>query len=71
MKIINSRKRNSFTLAGIVIVLLWIAFIAGYVLNIINIVSNLSTDVAVTTMFVFQCIGVLIAPLGSILGWVV
>ena len=71
MKVINSSKRSSFTLIGLLIVLLWVAFIAGYVLNIVNIVNNLSTDVGVTTMFIFQCIGLIIAPLGSILGWLV
>ena len=71
MKVINSSKRSSFTLIGLLIVLLWVAFIAGYVLNIVNIVNNLSTDVGVTTMFIFQCVGLIVAPLGSILGWLV
>ena len=71
MKVINSSKRSSFPLIGLLIVLLWIAFIVGYVLNIVNIVSNLSTDDEVTNMFIFQCIGIIIAPLGSILGWFV
>ena len=71
MKVINSSKRSSFTLIGLLIELLWVAFIAGYVLNIVNIVNNLSTDVEVTNMFIFQCIGIIIAPLGSILGWLV
>ena len=71
MKITKSSKRSSFPLIGLLIVLLWIAFIVGYVLNIVNIVSNLSTDDEVTNMFIFQCIGIIIAPLGSILGWFV
>ena len=70
MKVINSSKRSSFSLIGLLIVLLWIAFVAGYVLNIFNIINNLSTD-EVTNMFIFQCIGIIIAPLGSILGWLV
>ena len=70
MKVINSNKRSSFTLIGLLIVLLWIAFVAGYVFNIFNIINNLSTD-EVTNMFIFQCIGIIIAPLGSILGWFV
>ena len=70
MKVIGSSKRSSFSLIGLLIVLLWIAFVAGYVLNIFNIINNLSTD-EVTNMFIFQCIGIIIAPLGSILGWFV
>lgn len=70
MKVIGSSKRSSFSLIGLLIVLLWIAFVAGYVLNIFNIINNLSTD-EVTNMFIFQCIGIIIAPLGSILGWLV
>lgn len=70
MKITKSSKRSSFSLIGLLIVLLWIAFVAGYVLNIFNIINNLSTD-EVTNMFIFQCIGIIIAPLGSILGWFV
>lgn len=71
MKVINLSKRSPSTSIGLSIVLLWIAFVAGYVLNIVNIVNNLSTDVEVTNMFIFQCIGIIIAPLGSILGWLV
>ena len=71
MKVINSNKRSSSTLVGISIVLLWVTFVAGYVLNIVNIINNLSTDDEVTNMFIFQCIGIIIAPLGSILGWLV
>ena len=71
MKVINSNKRSSSTLVGISIVLLWVTFVAGYVLNIVNIINNLSTDDEVTNMFIFQCIGIIIAPLGSILSWLV
>ena len=71
MKVINSSKRSSFTLIGLSIVLLWITFVAGYVLNIVNIINNLSTVDEGTNMFIFQCIGIIIAPLGSILGWLV
>ena len=71
MKDINLSKCTSVTLIGLLIVLLWIAFVAGYVLNIVNIINNLSTDDEVTNMFIFQCIGIIIAPLGSILGWLV
>ena len=71
MKVINSSKRSSFSLIGLLIVLLWIAFVAGYVLNIVNIVNNLSTNDEVTNMLIFQCIGIIIVPLGSILGWLV
>ena len=71
MKVINSSKRSSFTLIGLSIVLLWITFVAGYVLNIVNIINNLSTFDEGTNMFIFQCIGIIIAPLGSILGWLV
>lgn len=70
MKITKSSKRSSFSLIGLLIVLLWITFVAGYVLNIVSIINNLSTD-EVTNMFIFQCIGIIIAPLGSILGWLV
>ena len=70
MKVIGSNKRSSFSLIGLLIVLLWIAFVTGYVLNIVNIINNLSTD-EVTNIFIFQCIGIIIAPLGSILGWFV
>ena len=71
MKVINSSKRSSFSLIGLSIVLLCTAFVIGYVLNIVNIVNNLSTNDEVTNMFIFQCIGIIIVPLGSILGWLV
>ena len=71
MKVINSSKRSSFTLIGLSIVLLCTAFVIGYVLNIVNIVNNLSTNDEVTNMLIFQCIGIIIVPLGSVLGWLV
>lgn len=71
MKVINSSKRSSFSLIGLSIVLLCTAFVIGYVLNIVNIVNNLSTNDEVTNMLIFQCIGIIIVPLGSILGWLV
>ncbi len=46
-----------------------IPLIIGWVWNIVKIVELAGADVAVTTMFILRCVGVFLAPLGGILGW--
>jgi hypothetical protein len=41
---------------------------AGWVLNIVAIVG--SVDAAITGMFILRCIGIFVAPLGAVLGYV-
>jgi hypothetical protein len=45
---------------------LMVAVVWGYVLNIIAVIAL--TDLPVSLMFIIRCIGLVIVPLGSILG---
>lgn len=49
------------------IVVLITAFI-GWVLNIVQVIHVIAEPV--TGLFVIKCIGVLMAPLGAVLGWI-
>lgn len=53
----------------ILFVVLAIAVLGGYIMNIVNIISY---EVLVATpLFIVQVIGIFIPPLGAIMGWVV
>ena len=47
-----------------------VTILIGWVLNIINIVNALQAGTEVTATFIAQLVGVVIAPLGAILGYV-
>jgi len=51
--------------------LLWVALIGfgvvGWVLNIIDIVHAISEPI--TGMFILRCIGIIVGPLGAVLGY--
>lgn len=51
--------------AGLVI-LVYLSLIVGWIGNIVQIVTHINEPV--TTLFVLKCVGILAAPLGSILG---
>lgn len=41
---------------------------AGWIFNIVEIFS--SVNMPVSGMFILRCIGIFVAPLGAILGWI-
>lgn len=55
-----------------VLVLVWLAAIlfmaAGWIMNIVEIAQTV--DVPITGLFILRCIGVVMPPLGGVLGWV-
>lgn len=55
-------------------ILLWVFFAlvgaVGWVMNIFRVISLASDAAQVSTMFVLRCVGIVVAPLGAILGWV-
>lgn len=59
-------KLGNFLLAQLVVLL-----IAGYgwVMNIIAVVHMAQAADPVTTMFVLRCIGIVLIPLGAVLGY--
>ena len=56
------------------VVLFWIGIVivlvCGWFLNVHEIYQLVSTDNTITGMLIFRCIGIFIAPLGGVLGWI-
>lgn len=51
----------------LIIASIWILGLIGWVMNIVKIVGTFGD--LLTGMFVARCIGVFIAPIGAVLGW--
>lgn len=63
------RKRsNASNVIGWVVLVIGAIALTGWINNIINIVDAITSPV--TTLFVFQCIGIVVPPLGAVLGLV-
>jgi hypothetical protein len=54
-------------IAGLIFIAIWLAAIVGWVMNIVTIFHT-ATD-PVTGIFIFRCVGVVVAPVGAILGY--
>ena len=52
---------------ALVLVAIVFAGIAGWVMNIFDIVAAVSDPI--TAMFILSCVGIFVAPLGAILGY--
>lgn len=53
---------------GLFAIILWIAFAIGWVMNIVQIVALVNFPI--TGLLILKCVGILVAPLGGILGWI-
>jgi hypothetical protein len=53
--------------ASIFFGLIWIAAIGGWIANIVKIFYSAAEPI--TALFVLRCVGIFVAPLGSILGF--
>ena len=62
--------RDSCGLAGLFVIALWVVGVIGWCWNIVKIVHIARQDKPVTTMFVVRCIGIPVAPLGAVLGYI-
>ena len=61
------KQQGSSTVIGLVIIAIWVAAIGGWVANIVKFVNM---DFAqVTGMLVVRGIGIFLAPLGAVLGF--
>lgn len=50
----------------IVNLIILVALAVGWVSNLMNVLNNEE----ITTLFIVQCIGILLAPLGAVLGFI-
>lgn len=60
--------KKGFSIFGVIYILIWIAAIMGWMMNLIAVFQLAAAD-KINAMFVLRCIGILVAPLGAILGW--
>lgn len=61
------RNQRGYTLTGLLFVGVWLLLIGGWVSNLVKLFGSL--DGAVTAMFIARIVGVVVAPLGSLLGY--
>ena len=61
-------KQRGFALGGWILIGLWVAVIGGWIANVVKFVGML--EGGVTAMFVARIVGMVLAPLGVILGYV-
>ena len=61
------KHQKGYTAYGLVFVIVWLTAIVGWVMNVVKIVGQISDPI--TGMFIFRCVGVLVAPLGAVLGF--
>lgn len=62
------RQQSGFTVVEFAILLVAILGIGGWVSNIVQIVNHLSDPI--TGMFILRCVGIFVAPLGAVLGFI-
>ncbi len=48
----------------------WLAMLAGWIMNIFNLCALAAAQEPLTTKFVLMIVGVVVAPLGGVLGYV-
>lgn len=58
---------KGFSSVELLIVIVWIVGIGGWIANIVKLVGMLGGEI--TAMFIARCVGVFVAPLGVILGF--
>ena len=61
-------KQKGFTSFELIVFTLWVAAIGGWIANIVKFVGMIG-DNEVTTMFIARVIGILVGPLGAVLGY--
>ena len=56
------------------LVIVWLfvllAGIVGWAMNFAQVIVMATSDAGVNAMFILKCIGILLAPLGALLGWI-
>ena len=58
--------QRGYTAVALLVILLWITAIVGWIGNVVQVVHAASDPI--TGVFILKCIGIVVAPLGSVLG---
>lgn len=53
----------------ITVVLFWLALIAGWIMNLVEVIHLATSGAIVDALFITRIVGVPIAVIGGILGW--
>lgn len=61
-------RQKGFTLPELLIVLICVVGAIGWVMNAVKIITAISDPL--TRMFILRCVGLFLAPLGAILGFI-
>lgn len=64
----KSKQQGSFTIAAIITVIIWAALIVGWFINLFEVITIAVASAPVTTLFILKAVGIVVAPLGAILG---
>ena len=62
--------KTTITVTSVAVSFVWFFLFIGYFLNVKNIVENISSTDEITNIFLLQLAGLVLIPLGSILGWI-
>lgn len=54
----------------LIFVLFWLGLAIGWVMNIVQVVGLAMAGAEFTTIFTLKIVGILLGPLGGVLGWV-
>lgn len=65
----NMKNQAGYTAPQLLVVLLWLAMVVGWIMNIITVVQMVSAEVY-TGMLVLRSVGIILAPLGGVLGFI-
>ena len=63
-----NKYQRGYTSIALIIPILYLLGIIGWVANIVQIVNSISNEI--TLLLILKCIGIVVAPLGVILGWI-
>jgi len=56
-------------IGGVLWVTAWGLVVSGWVMNIMAVIHMAQANSPATTMFILRCVGIIIFPLGALLGW--
>lgn len=62
------KQKGFVVLSSLFIVAIWLTFIVGWIINLVEVVQMAVANSPVTTLFVLKGVGILVAPLGAICG---
>lgn len=65
----TNRWSYKFGIVGfLVFITLFIAAISGWIMNVVAILNMANGPI--TGMFILRCVGIFVAPLGAVIGWI-